>query len=481
MDTVQNPFQANPSRKKLMSVIAVYIGILTSIIMSTSNSTTLPVAAKEIGGMDIYSMAMTLAGVVGIALMPIYGYFGARHPEIKRPLFTISLVLASVSIFARSIAPNMWWVVISSILLGMYSPSFYVLGYSMIRDMYDQKQAGIYLGIVGTMQSIGLMVGPTLAGIIIQVSGWRAINYVIFPLFLLSAILMFFGCKVTAEEAKPVALAGGKFDAPGATSVILFLSTLILALSLGKYAPFGGTLSNILFALSAVGLIALIIIIRQKGTEAFLPAPMLKDRNVLSLTAVNFFTTFSAMAFTIFLPLYIMMVMKQTPATAGLAMSICAIAGLFMGPIYGRMIAKAGNARNVIMWASGALRFAVHVVTFLFLTPTTPTWIIFVLMFISGFYGTAGGVAPAVAPQIQLKPEVRQLGNSIIQLGQNFGGSTSIAVYTAIITTMGPGKGFPVCVIIAGVSAAIVFFASIPLKKLETVSTSPVAATTTSV
>ena len=76
-------------------------------------------------------------------------------------------------------------------------------------------------------------------------------------------------------------------------------------------------------------------------------------------------------------------------------------------------------------------------------------------------------MAPAVAPQIQLRPEIRQQGNSVIQLGQNFGGSVSIAVYTAVIASRGVEAGFKTALVIAAACAAIVFFAGIPLKKLE--------------
>ncbi|HWQ78847.1 MAG TPA: MFS transporter [Anaerovoracaceae bacterium] len=450
-----------------MSVIAVYLAVVTSILVSSGASTLLPAAAQQIGGMDIYSMAMTLSGVSSVALMPLYGYMGARYPAVKRPLFAASLLIAAVCIFLRGIAPTMWVIVIPSFFLGMYSPSIYILGYSMIRNMYDQKQAGVYLGIVGTMQSIGLLLGPVATGVLIQTAGWRVVNFAFFPLFAIAAILMFFGCKVTQEEVKSMSFVHGKFDYPGAFAVVMFLASLILALSLGQRAPFGSPLNNTLFIISAAAFIALILVIRKKGVDAFLPAPVLRDKNTLCLTAANFFSVFSSMAITFFLPMYIMLVMKHEPTAAGMSISVYAIAGLFMGPIFGRMIGKAGNARSVIMWGSGALRCLIQVAFMFLLTPNTSLWTIYGLMFIAGFYSVAGGVSPAVAPQIQIKAEIRQQGNSVIQLGQNFGGAVSIAVYTAVITAMGPEDGFPVGLAIAAVAAAIVFVVAIPLKRLE--------------
>jgi MFS family permease len=465
-ETVLNPFQANPSGKKMASVIAVYVILVTSIFVSAGASIVLPIAAEEIGGMDIYSLAMTLSGVSSVALMPLYGYLGAKNPALRRPLFTASLLISGACIFLRGIASSMWVVVIPSVFLGLYSPAIYILGYSTIRDMYDQKAAGAYLGIVGTMQGIGLLLGPAVTGLVIANLGWRALFFIIFPFFILSALLMFFGCKVTKEKTKHMAVAGA-FDSLGAVSVMMFLAALLLFLSLGSRAPYGSPLSNVLLAVAILALALLIVDIKKKGNAAFVPAPALKDINTLCLTIANFFGNFSVMACTFFLAPFIMYVMGHNAVSTSIANSVYAIIPLFMGPIIGRSIGKAGNARFVIMWGSGVYRFVLQLALLFVLSPQTPIWLIYIIMFFAGIYSSAGGVAPAVAPQIQLRPEIRQQGNSVIQLGQSFGASVSIAVYTAVIASRGVEAGFKTALVIAAAAAVIVFFAGIPLKKLE--------------
>ena len=463
-----NPYADIPNARKIMSVIAVYIAVAFSIMISSGGSTMLPVAAREIGGMDIYTLALTVPGVIGIALMPLFGYLSAKNPAIKRPIFVVAFLLAAVGIFLRGIAPNMWWIVIPSVILGMYSPSIYVLGYSLIRDMYEQKQAGTYLGVVGTMQSVGLLVGPLLTGFLITSFSWRIVNFIIAPFFLLSAVFMYLGPKILKDEAESISTTTAKLDSQGAVATIVFLTSLIMFLSLSRYAPFGSSASNILLCIAIVALICLVLIIRKKGTAAFIPVPVLKDRNTLCLTAINFFRTVSSMAVSIFLPVYVMYVMKLPASTSGIVMALYAVAGLFMGPIVGRMIGKAGNARAVLVWGSGALRAAIQVVLVLVISPTMNIYILYIIMFIAGFYSVFGGVAGAVAPQIQLKPDVRQQGNAIIQLGQNFGGAVGVAVFTAINAVIGsPAKSFPVILIVAAITAFIAMLAGIPLKKIE--------------
>ena len=145
-----NPFQTASSGKKMMTVIGVYIAMITSIFISSSSSILLPVAAKEIGGLDYYPLATTLASCLSIAGMPLYGFIAAKSPSSKRVLGAVSFLLAGVIIFSRGLAGSMWTIVIPSVFLGLYSPAIYVLGYSTIRDMYDPKQAGVFLGLAGT-------------------------------------------------------------------------------------------------------------------------------------------------------------------------------------------------------------------------------------------------------------------------------------------------------------------------------------------
>ena len=282
----------------------------------------------------------------------------------------------------------MWIIVIPSFLLGMYSPAAYVLGYSTIRDMYDQKTAATFLGIVGTMQGLGTLLGPAVSGVVVTNLGWRSLFFIIAPFFALSGLLMLFGCKVTKEETKSMATASA-FDALGAVSVMAFLAALILFLSLGSRAPYGSPVSNALLGIALVALAMLIVDIKKKGIAAFLPAPVLKDANTLCLTIANFFGNFSVMACTFFLAPFIMYVMKRDAVTASIANSAYAIIGLFLGPIVGRAIGKAGNARSVIMWGSGAYRFIVQIALLLVLGSQTPIWIVYLIMFLAGIYSSA--------------------------------------------------------------------------------------------
>jgi NAD(P)-dependent dehydrogenase (short-subunit alcohol dehydrogenase family) len=80
---------------------------------------------------------------------------------MKRTLVSFSLFVGAAVNVVRAVAPNMMVIVISSTLWGLVSAGIYVIGFSMIRDMYDQKKAGLFLGAIGTVLSIGMLAGLT--------------------------------------------------------------------------------------------------------------------------------------------------------------------------------------------------------------------------------------------------------------------------------------------------------------------------------
>lgn len=464
---VQNPFLAAPNSKKTITLVGIYIAILASLIQSNTMSTMLPLAAAEIGGTDYYSLASNVSGVVGIVLMPLWGYLCAKAPHLKRPLFTVSLLIGAATIFCRAIAPSMLFVIVTGSLYGLVSCAIYVVGFSMVRDMYEPEKAGTYLGLCGTIMMVGSLIGPVIGGAIMTAFGWRVLCHIIWPIMAVGAIIPFFGVKATKEEAAAMASTRASFDAVGTILMAIFTGALVIGLSVGtSFLPFGSMGSNILFVVALVALIAFVAVTKKKGDAAIVPLSAFKDRNTVCFVIANFFSSIANMALFFFLPLYVLNVMGLTATESGIIMACYSVAGLFLSPIYGKMIGKSGNARGTLVLVS-VFRIIVGAGFLLLLTPTTSIVVVCVLMLIGGVYNCAGGSIFSAGPQVQLKPEVRAQGNAVIQQMQTLGSSIGIAVFTACIGIGGMIGGMQIAIVISMVCAVIAIAASLGLKKAE--------------
>lgn len=471
-----NPFQAAPNSKKWLTLIGLYLATVCNLIQSTTNSILLPAAAANIGGMDIYPIAGTLPGIITVIAMPLFGYIGSRNPEKKRLLAMIAMFAGALFFLIRALAPDMMTIVISSVFWGFVSAGVFVIGFSMIREMYEKEKAGTFLGLIGTMMSLGMLIGPFAGGAIIEAFGWRVFCYVLCAFMLVAGLLLFAGVKVTKEAAEPMARKSGTFDAPGALALVLFFGALIIALSFGTtaYMPFGSMLSNIMFAVSIVGLILLLVVVFKKGNDAIIPKGAFSDRNTVVFALSDLMVTGSSMAITFFIPGYIMRTLTADPIAmalgpalaAGIASALIAVLGLFLGPLFGKLIGKQGNAKMTLIIGS-VFRIAIFAAFFLLLNPETPIWLIYVLMFLAGVYNSTNTVVFSAGPQIQLKPELRTIGNSLIQTCKSFGGALGMAVFTLVVAAQGMEQGMSTSLIIAMIVGVVILILAFFLQKLE--------------
>ena len=154
------------------------------------------------------------------------------------------------------------------------------------------------------------------------------------------------------------------------------------------------------------------------------------------------------------------------PALAGgLASVLMAVLGLFLSPVFGKMIAKSGTAKNV-MTLGNVFRVIVMAAFVFVLVPGVPVWVIYVLMFLAGVFDSQQKATQSAAPQIMLSSELRTIGNSTIQLGQSLGAGIGMAIFTLLVG-MNPAGGMRMCMIVALVAWIILFCITFLLKKPE--------------
>lgn len=462
-----NPYAAASSAKKKVTLFAIFIAVFGSLLQSSTLSTMLPLAANEIGGVDYYSLASAMGAPLGLAAMPLWGYIAYRSPHLKPKLLIVSMLAGVVAILMRFFAPNMMVIVVAMLFWGLVSPGIFVVGFTLIRDMYDQQKAGTYLGVCSTLTMLSMLVGPVVGGALMTVLGWRSLNLLILPFMAVAAILPLFGVNVSRDQVAQLEHGDAKFDVAGTIALLIGLGGLILYLSVGtSLLPFFSTGSNILLAITVVAIIVLVVVIKKKQGDAIIPAPAMKNRNVLAFALANLFANFSNMAVFFFLPSFIIYVLGGTGTDSGLVMACFSVAGIFLGPVFGRYIGKTGSAKATLSWA-GIGRIIMNVVLIFVLASSPSIVVLAVLMLVFGVVNSLQSVSFSAGPQVQLPADLRIQGNSVIQCGQSFGAGVGTAVYTVIIGVYGITGGMPIALAVAAVFGCLTLVAALMLKKID--------------
>lgn len=464
-----NPFYEAPAVKKKMTLIGIFATVAAATSFLSVVSTLLPVAALDIGGTDIYAFTSTLNAVGSAITMPFWGYIAARRPASKRALFCASMLVGVICILIFASAQNMFVVVASGFFYGAMSAAIFVLSYTMVRDMYPPKQAGLYLGISGAVMAAAGIAGPIITGVAIQTAGWRMACHIFWPFILAGCLLVFFGMRVDPKEVEYLASKGGKFDPVSTICLVVALAAFVTALSLGvNYVPFGSVLSNILIAVAIAFGVLTVLAVRAKGDDAIIPISAVLDHDTRCFFFANAFTNFSNLAAYFFLPTYALYAMGCTAVEAALTVSAFTLLSMFVSPLFGKMIGDTGNARLVLVIGT-IMRIVVTVLLIAVMRPDMSIWLLCGVCLLGGVASASYGSGLSAGPQIQLKPELRVQGNSFIQMGQAFGNSTGLAVYTIVMAAFGVVQGMHVALMISAVAAVIALAFVMMLSKSKNV------------
>lgn len=232
----------------------------------------------------------------------------------------------------------------------------------------------------------------------------------------------------------------------------------------GSLTPLSSLASNALICVVAVSLPLSSSSFVKKGDDSIVPLSAVKDRNTLVLASVNLLHNLGAMAITFFVPGFAMMQLANDPIVtaigpalaSALAAVLLALLGLVLDPAFGKMIARDGSAKRALTMGN-IVRIVAMVALLFALVPGTPVWVIYLVVFAAGFCDCNNSVAMSAGPRIQLKPEFRVAGNSVIQLGQNLGADIGVALF-AYLVGLDPVNGMSTCIMVALACYVAIFF-----------------------
>src|SRR5690606_12648688 len=103
--------------------------------------------------------------------MPMTGWLVARFGRASVQFW--SLAGFTLSTFMCGTAQSLEALVIWRLLQGASGAPLQPLGQSVLLDVFPRRQHGLVISIFGTTNTVGPVVGPTLAGYLAESLGWR--------------------------------------------------------------------------------------------------------------------------------------------------------------------------------------------------------------------------------------------------------------------------------------------------------------------
>lgn len=433
MTTAQPTTHTTSARPKPGLLNARYRAFTVGSIALTSLSafealavaTAMPTVAEALHGLALYALAFGMpmaASVVGMVTSGVWS--DARGPVAPMlhgiGWFALGLLIAGT-------APAMEMVVVGRAVQGFGTGMFSVALYVVVARLYPSELHPKIFGTFAAAWVVPSLIGPAIAGGIVEYLHWRLIFLAAPALIVVAALLMWPGLR-NLPPTTPTSLASGSLQRIG------WAAGAAVSAALLHYA---GQQRNLMAGvLLVVALIGLTIC-----APRLLPAGFLRARR--GIPAVVLLRALTASAFfgaEVFIPLMLSRERGLPPALAGLALTMASLAwaaGSWLQGWSRQPLSRTALLRlGLLLIASG---IGVAALTVTELVP------VFVGILGWGVAGLGMGVFYPILSVLILElssPEEQGRNSSALQLGESLWAAVTLAlVGTLFAASADPGLG----------------------------------------
>lgn len=429
----ENDGYAVPMSELRIIMIATYLTAFLSALDMTIVSTLLTPIASDLNAIPNMSWIATAYLLSSAAFQPIYGklsdIFGRKLVLLVcDALFAVGCVICSFRSFPM--------VVLGRFIAGMGGSGFNTVSTVSISDLVPLRDRGVYQGLANIAFLMGAAAGGVLGGIINHYFGWQWIFILQVPVcgWIGFAYWRFF----YLPEGSPGLGYNGhirdklaKVDFLGAATLVTLLITILLAASLGnQYFSYTSPTFFGLIVLAAILLVVFILIELKYSPEPILPIHLMGNRTILSSSLVNWFIVMGSFTYIFYYPVYLAAVIQLPSNEVGYRI-VSNFVGVSLGSLgAGYYMRHTGKYYKLGIFA--LVCSLVGVSSFIFLTPTTPTIVQLLIMFLPGV-GYAIMLTVTLLALISAAPVKHQAGVTSIQYTFRSTGSTlGVAIASAI-------------------------------------------------
>jgi len=233
----------------------------------------------------------------------------------KKKLYGWGLFIFTVTSLLCGFAPDVGWLIAFRILQGFGAVLMYALGSAIIVEAFPPQERGRALGIVGSIASVGISLGPAIGGVIIGMMGWRWIFLLKVPL----GVISLFASLKFLPKIPPRRL-DERFDILGALIVFITLGSFALGMTFGQNQGFRDSLVQGLLLISTLGVV-IFLNVEKKVKNPMVDLTLFRNMP-FSLNLMMGFFSFITLGGVFLIPFYLQLVKQYTPQQIGLIMMV---------------------------------------------------------------------------------------------------------------------------------------------------------------
>lgn len=400
---------------------AVAIGIFMATLDSSIVNVALPTLVKSLNSDFPTIQWVILAYLLTLAAL-LLGIGRLADMHGKKPLYAAGFVVFTIGSALCGLSPSAGWLIASRVVQGIGASMILALGLAIVTEAFPPEERGKALGLGGSTVSVGIVVGPTLGGLLIETFSWHWIFFVNLPVGILgTALALRYVPDVQPGEDQ-------RFDFTGAITLFVSLLALSLALTLGQNMGFDAQPILFLFALFALFL-CLFVVQERRHEQPMIDLRLFRNA-LFSINLVTGLMVFVALAGTLILvPFYLELVLGLSTDRVGLLMATVPVGLGIVAPLSGALSDRVGTRPITVV---GLLILAGSYYAMSTLTAQTSI-LGFILRFLPLGVGMATFQSPNNSAVMGSVPR-RRLGvaSGLLAITRTLGQTTGIALVGAL-------------------------------------------------
>lgn len=404
-------------------VLVVLLGPFMTSLDSTVVNVSMSTLASELHSTISATQWIISGYLLSLALMlPLSGWLvdrvGAKRIYIGCfTAFTIASVLCGVS-------QNMGQLILFRVLQGMAGGLLAPMAQMMMARIAGRQLAKV-MGYSVMPILLAPILGPVIAGAILQQLNWRWLFYLNLPIGILALIL-----AVILLPSDEDSLFVRPFDLPG----FLLLSPGLALLLYGLENAGHGEVPTSLF-LAVPLLLAFLIYAKYKGKAALIDIALFKEPIFRTASITQFFSNAVTFAGQMLTPLYLINACHLSAAQTGMLVAPTGVGMMISYPMMGYLTEKFG-CRAVS--AGGALIALIGTLPFIWMAEYgLNTWLLCFTLFLRGVGLGAINIPSMSAAYASVSKDKLAIATTAINIVQRLGGPIATTLAALVLEAAG--------------------------------------------
>lgn len=378
----------------------------------------------------VFHTDSALMGWVNVAYLTMNQSLGLTLARIgdakgRKRVYMAGLAFYTAGIAACALAQGPYQLIIARAIQGVGASTGWALTMAIVVAVFPGTERGKALGILAGAYSLGLVAGPVLGGLILDLLGWRAVFYLRVPVALLALVMAAVVIREQKGEEKEFRL-----DVAGAASLFGCLSALMLFLSLsGRWGM--GSPPVLGLAATTVLFLALFILAERRAVQPIMDIGLFRKRLFSAAIASGGLQTASTATGIFLIPFYLS-ALGYSGALVGLFIAILAVPVMVLSPISGRISDRIGST------FLAAFGMAVIFAALLFLGRLGPAPSYFAIGAIVVVLGSGMGIFQPPnnsAVMGSVPKEMLGTASAVVMTVRNIGSSSAMAMAGALFSS----------------------------------------------